>query len=92
MTVGVTYTGREIFREMLDLAGAKELLSPLNLRHVLEFCARLNAVNQITAQEVGGWKSAGGKELIERLLLDLPEAALAVEPNFDDLGSYRGTS
>ena len=74
VSVGVTYTGRKIFRETLDLAGAKALLSPLNLHDVLEFCARLNAVNQITPPEVEGWKSAGGKELIECLLHYLPEA------------------
>ena len=73
MSVGVTWTGREVFRETLDVVGAKALLSPLNLHCVLEFCACLNAVNQITAQEVGGWKSAGGEELLERLLHDLLE-------------------
>ena len=71
MNVGVTFTGEEVFREKLDIASAKILLSPLDLSEVIEFCALLNAVNQISIYEVGGWKSVGGSEILERLLKDL---------------------
>src|ERR1035437_6606071 len=75
-TVGVTFTGEEIFREKLDVPGARALLSPLDLCDVLEFCALLNAVNQISVYEAGGrskWNSEGGQRLLERLLKHLLE-------------------
>jgi hypothetical protein len=76
LTIGVTFTGEEIFREKVGVPGARALLSPLDLWDVLEFCAMLNAVNQISVYEAGGgskWKSEGGQRLLARLLKDLLE-------------------
>jgi hypothetical protein len=76
LTVGVTFTGEEIFRKKVGVPDARALLSPLDLWDVLEFCAMLNAVNQISVYEAGGgskWKSEGGQRLLARLLKDLLE-------------------
>ena len=76
LTVGMTFTGEAIFREKLDIPTARLLLAPLDLCDVLEFCALLNAVNQISVYEAGGgskWNSEGGESLLARLLKDLLE-------------------
>src|ERR1035437_2408796 len=75
-TVGVTFTSEEIFRKKLGVPDARALLSPLDLRDDLAFCALLNAVNQISINEAGvssKWKSEGGRRLLARLFEDLLE-------------------
>ena len=69
--MAVTYTGEAIFGKRLNLADAKTLLALLDQSDVLEFCALLNAVNQISAHQVGGYKTVKGADLLNRLLADL---------------------
>jgi hypothetical protein len=71
MNVGTTYTGREMFGQRLSLTDAKALLSGLPLEEVLGFCALLNAVSEVSVDKVGGWRSEGGANLMNRLLVDL---------------------
>jgi len=71
MNVGVTLTSKDVFNEELNLTDCKLFLGSLDQTDVLRLCALLTAVNQISAYEVGGWKSPGGERLLDGVFKDL---------------------
>src|SRR5664279_4831965 len=73
MNVAVTFTGKEVFNEKLNLGDCKLLLESLDQTDVLRLCAWLNAINQISAYKVGGWKSQRGEKLLDGVFKDLLE-------------------
>jgi hypothetical protein len=74
MNVAVTFTGKEVFNESLNLTDAKLLLESLNPTDVLRLCALLNAFHQISAYQFrrDGYRTpeaeASLKWLLEQLL------------------------
>src|SRR5687767_12871427 len=78
MKLGITFTDIEMFGRRLTIGDVKTLLSQLDRTDVLEFCARLNAINEVVVGPGIAWRTQNHLQLLERLLHDLLIPVFAV--------------
>jgi hypothetical protein len=71
MKLGLTFTDIDMFGRRMAIGDTKALLSQLDQSDVLEFCALLNAINEVAVGPGIAWSSPKHLQLLERLLHEL---------------------